>query len=116
MSSYKEHFTKNLNLAYPVILSQVGQVLVGVVDTAMVGKLGDEPLAAAAFANALFFNVLVFGMGVAFALTPLVGSAFGEKNYKKVGRYLKNGLFINLSLGVLLSIAVFGFTFSTQGC
>ncbi|MFT5914360.1 MAG: MATE family multidrug resistance protein [Bacteroidia bacterium] len=109
---FKKHFNRNLILAFPVILSQVGQVLVGVVDNLMVGPLGANPLAAASFANAVFFNIMIFGMGIAFGLTPLVGTAFGEKDVKAVGRYFKNGIFINLVTGVLLSVAMYFATFA----
>ena len=40
LSQYKEHFKKNIFLAVPVMLSQLGHVMVGVADSIMVGRLG----------------------------------------------------------------------------
>ncbi len=61
-ADYKGHFSKTFSLAYPVMLSQLGQVLVGVADSMMVGRLGAAPLAAASLANSIFFAVLMFGI------------------------------------------------------
>lgn len=105
---YTSHFKKLFKLAYPVMLSQAGQILVGIADNMMVGQVGATPLAAASFANAVFFNIMVIGMGIAYGLTPLVSAALGEKDYKKIGRLLKNGLFINTLSGVLMCVLMFG--------
>ena len=105
---YITHFNKLFKLAYPVMLSQAGQILVGIADNLMVGQVGAIPLAASAFANAVFFNILVLGMGIAYGITPLVGAALGEKDNKKIGRILKNGIFINALSGVLMCLIMFG--------
>ena len=44
--SYRENFGRTIKIAYPVMLSQLGHILVGVIDSIMVGQLGPEPLAA----------------------------------------------------------------------
>jgi len=89
-------------LAFPVMLSQAGQIMVGIVDNLMIGQLGAIPLAAASFTNAIFFAVMFFGTGIASGLTPLIGIALGEKDNEKIGRYLKNGLFITSITGIVL--------------
>ena len=60
---YKWHYQKTLVLAYPVMLSQLGHITVGVADSIMVGQLGAVPLAAASLANSIFAIVLTFGIG-----------------------------------------------------
>ena len=75
ISNFKENFSKTSFLEFPVMLSQLGQVLVGVADSMMVGRLGAEPLAAASLANSIFFVVLMFGIGVSMSITPLVAMA-----------------------------------------
>ena len=62
--NFRKHFPKTLSLAYPVMLSQLGQVMVGVADSMMVGRLGAETLAAASLANSIFFVTMMFGIGV----------------------------------------------------
>jgi MATE family multidrug resistance protein len=75
---YIEHFKKNFTLGYPVMLSQLGHVMVGVADSVMVGHLGAEPLAAAALGNVIFYLVMTFGLGISYAITPLVAPRTGR--------------------------------------
>ena len=88
------------------MLSQLGQVLVGVADSLMVGQLGAEPLAAASLANVVFHVIMVFGLGVSLAVTPLVAAADGEQDSSKIQRIFSNGLLVNTILGVLLVLSV----------
>jgi len=102
----KRHFSKTFYLAYPVMLSQLGQVMVGVADSMMVGKLGAEPLAAASLANSIFFVVFMFGIGVSMAITPLVAMADGKNKTKRIENLFKNGLVINLATGAILFLFI----------
>ena len=78
-------FYKRLGLlAFPVVLSQIGQVTVSLVDTIMVGHAGTLELAAAAFANNVFVIGMYFGMGITYGLTPLVGKAYGNNESSEV--------------------------------
>ncbi|NOR86113.1 MAG: MATE family efflux transporter, partial [Bacteroidales bacterium] len=101
---YLPFYKRNLKVAIPVMLSQAGQVLVQQVDNMMVGAVGTVELAAAAFANSIFVLGLVFGMGVTFGLTPLVGHAWAQKNNKEAGELLHNSLNTNMILTVILTI------------
>jgi len=101
---YAAHYWPNIKLATPVVLAQAGQMLVNIADTVMVGRVGTMPLAAASFANSIFINILVFGIGVSFALTPLVGKAFGANNKGKCAFWFKQGIYANLIIGVLLTV------------
>ncbi len=98
----KEHLKTNVNLAVPVMASQLGHVLVGVADNMMVGQVGYIPLAGASLGNAIFYFFMTFGLGVSFAITPLVGFADGEGNIKQCGQVLRHGLVVNTLLGVVL--------------
>ena len=91
-------------LAYPVMLSQLGQVGVGVADSMMVGRLGALELAASSLANSIFFVVLMFGIGISMGLTPLVSKAYGKGKSNQISRLFSNSLFINF----LTSLVLFG--------
>ncbi len=117
-NNYSRHYWPNLKLATPVVLAQAGQMLVNLADTVMVGQVGTIPLAAASFANSIFINVLVFGIGVSYAITPLVGKAYGAKNKEECAYWFQQGIFANSIIGVLLSIVagaiVFGMPYMGQ--
>ncbi|ARS35097.1 MATE family efflux transporter [Pontibacter actiniarum] len=103
-TEYKEHFSKNFTLAYPVVLSQLGHILVSVFDSLMVGQTGTLPLAAASLGNSIFTITLVFGLGVSYSITPLIAAADGRHNYTRISLLLLNGLVSNVLLGILLFI------------
>ena len=102
----KTHLRKNFFLAYPVVISRLGQVMVGVADSIMVGKLGKDPLAAASFANSIFMAFMVFGIGISFAITPQTAQADGENNAGKLVNILKHGIVINTVFGILLGAII----------
>jgi len=101
-SNYKKHFRENFILAYPVVLSQLGHIMVSVADSIMVGQLGTLPLAAASLGNSLFTVIMVFGLGLSFGITPLVASADGRKNQKRISLLLINGVLVSSVAGILL--------------
>ncbi len=108
ISDFKNHFRTNLTLAYPVMLSHLGQVLVQVADSMMVGRAaGRESLAAAVYAGSFFSVFLVMGIGMSFAITPQVAQADGEGNTPKITEILKHGVLVNSVFGLLLASVLF---------
>ncbi len=103
---YLPYYKRNLQIAIPVILSQLGQVLVQQVDNMMVGMVGTVELAAAAFANSVFVIGMIIGMGFSFGLTPLVGHSFGAGDKQEGGRLLKNSFILNTAMALLITIAL----------
>ncbi len=110
INQYFRHSKVTFKLAYPVMLSQLGQVMVGVADNIMVGRLGAEPLAAASLANSIFFMVLMFGTGVSMAMTPLVAMAQGENNLGNIAVYFRHGSVINLVCAIFLFLFILAFS------
>jgi multidrug resistance protein, MATE family len=74
---FRIELSKTLALACPIVAGQVGQMLMGLVDTLMVGHVGTSSLAAAAFANCLMSVAFVFGIGVLSSVGVLVSRAHG---------------------------------------
>lgn len=109
--SYRTHFNKTLNLAYPVMLSQLGHIMVGIVDSIMVGQIGSTPLAASAFANNFLSVFLMFGIGISYGITPLVAQADGQSDTGKITRLLRHGIILCGSVGLMLFIALYGISY-----
>src|SRR5690606_7141155 len=99
-----DHLKITLKLAFPIALSQLGQLAFGLMDTAMVGRTGALPLSASAFVNNVVNIPMVFALGASAATSVLVSQSFGEKNYKNCGRLLNNALvFVSaLTLAVIV--------------
>ncbi len=112
IKEYIPFYKRNLHLAFPIVLSQIGQVSVSLVDNMMVGHVGTTELAAAAFANSVFMIGMVFGMGFTMGITPLVGNAFGRNDLNQMVVWLKNGVFSHSLAAIFLTLIMFGVYFS----
>ena len=77
-SAYLPYYKRNLKVAFPVMLTQLGAAMVAFFDSVMVGHYGTADLAAVSFSNAIFFTVMVFAMGAVMGITPLVGHVHGR--------------------------------------
>jgi MATE family multidrug resistance protein len=106
LRNYTKEFSKNLNIATPVMLGQLGHVLVGLADNIMVGRLGAAPLAAVSLGNSLIFIALSVGIGFSFAITPLIAEADGAKNIEKGRSYFQHGIVMCGISGLLLFLLV----------
>ncbi|MGF1638141.1 MAG: MATE family efflux transporter [Cyclobacteriaceae bacterium] len=104
---FKRHFKPNFLLAYPVMLSQLGHVMVGVADSMMVGHLGRDPLAAVSFGNSIFVVFMVFGIGISTAITPLTAQSDGRKNSQRIAALLKNGILVCSVSGIVLFLILY---------
>ena len=67
-----------VRLGVPIVIGQIGNVVLGFADTIMVGHHSMEELAAASFVNTMFTLVVIFATGFSYGLTPVVGSHFGR--------------------------------------
>ena len=105
---YKPHYRSNLNLAIPVVISQLGHTLVHTADSVIIGQfVGTTALAAVSLVNSIFTVVLVIGIGLSYGLTPLIAQRNGKKQFDECGKLLANSLLINTISGFLLYILVY---------
>lgn len=102
----KSLITKTLSLAYPVIIGQLGLIMMGVIDSIMVGELGAVPLAAASLSNSLIFLVLIIAIGNAVAVTPLIAILVGAKKLDECGIYFRQSLLVNLAMGLIVFLII----------
>lgn len=93
---------QTLRLAFPLMIGQLSQMLMGVVDTVMVGHLGVTALAALTFANALFHIPLVFGMGLLTGVSVFTSNSRGADDSAGARGSCRHGLYLATALGVVL--------------
>ena len=112
LSQQRKYFIKKIALlGAPIAAGQVGHILTSLADTVMVGRLGEIPLAAVGFANAIFFVTFIFGIGVIAGIRPLVGKSDGENDKEKTNGYLIHGIIFSLIIGVLLTTVNYSISF-----
>jgi len=93
-------------LATPVVVAELGWIAMGVVDIAMVGRLGPEAIGAVGVGSVVFFAIAVFGIGVLLGLDTLVAQAYGARRLEECHRWLFHGV----GLSVLLAVPLTGVT------
>jgi len=107
MVHLKKHIVSTFQLAYPVIIGQLGIIMMGVVDSLMVGKLGAAPLAASSLGGSSAFIVLIIGIGVTYAVTPLVAIAVGAGKFEDCGIYFRQSLLVNSILSIIIVVIIY---------
>jgi multidrug resistance protein, MATE family len=92
--------TDTLRLAAPMALTQLGQIAMTTTDLALIGRLGDEAVAAAGLAGTIYFVSFTLGFGLMAAVAPLAAQAFGAENPVLVRRALRAGLWAALFISL----------------
>jgi MATE family multidrug resistance protein len=78
-------------------------------DLALIGRLGDGAVAAAALASSVFFISFTFGMGLVSAVAPLAAQAFGARDPRMVRRALRVGLWAALMISLpMIALPLYG--------
>lgn len=110
-AKYKSHYKETLKLALPIIVSQLGYILVQFADNVMVGQYGGEdalPLAAVSFGVTTSLIFFLSSQGLTLGLTPLIGELFAQGDRLRSASYLKHAIWLFSALGaffVLLQLA-----------
>jgi MATE family multidrug resistance protein len=85
-----------LSLAIPVILSELGWVAMGIVDTIMVGRLGPEAIGAVGISSASYYAPALFGIGILLGLDTLVSQAWGRRDFHVCHQWLAQGVYLGI--------------------
>jgi multidrug resistance protein, MATE family len=91
-----------LKLAFPLMIGQLSQMLLGVADTVMIARLGVTELAALTFANSLFHVPFVFGIGLLTAVSVVTSNSRGAGDESGARGSCRHGLYLALGLGLAL--------------
>src|SRR5882672_2653794 len=100
-TSFRAELGAMVRLALPIVVVQLGQMLMGVVDTVMVGHVSADAIAAVALGNLYFFGAAIFGMGGLMALDPVVAQAVGARDPVAVARGVQRGVILSLALSLV---------------
>lgn len=103
---FRTELRELFRLAIPLAAAQAGTQLMGLVDVAILGRLGARELAASGLANAMFFAVSIAGMGVVFGVDPLISQAIGAGDRVRARRILWQGLWLALAVAGVLTVVL----------
>src|SRR5436190_2334149 len=89
---WRGEFAATVELAIPIALTQLGQIAMMTTDLALIGRLGDRPVAAAALGHTILFTAFMMCLGLASAVTPLASQGVGARDPRRVRRSVRVGL------------------------
>lgn len=101
--TYKGHYKALFRLGIPIVIGQLGMIILSFADTLMIGHHSTDELGAASFVNNVFNLVIIFSTGFSYGLTPIIGGFFGRGELPLAGNALKASLWANLSISLLLT-------------
>lgn len=107
MQPPKSELHKLVKLAVPVVLSQLGNISMGIVDTFVVGQAGSLDLAGIAAGNSFFWPVAVVAIGLLLGMDTIISQAFGKKDQDRIHACLGLGLTTSLIISLILGPAIY---------
>ena len=102
-AKYMQHYKSLLSVGLPIMIGQLGVIILGFADTMMVGHHSTADLGAASFVNNIMNMVIIFGTGFSYGLTPVVGALFGTGHKAEAGQALRCSLLSNAVVAVMMS-------------
>ena len=103
----KSEAIQTLRLAFPIIIGEIAQLLLHIIDTAMVGAVSYVHLAAASLVLNVINIPFVLGIGATIAVSQFVSMARGRQDEPAVAHYLFNGFVQCAAVAVGLALALF---------
>ena len=95
-----------VHLAAPLVLAEIGWMMMGVVDTMVVGRVNADAIGAVSIGTGIFYNVGIFAGGLLFGLDTLVSQAFGAGDREECRRWAIQGLWLAMLLIVPVMLVV----------
>lgn len=102
----KHHYRELLAIGIPIIIGQLGTIILGFADTLMIGHHSTPELAAAGLVNNIFGLVFVSYMGFTYGLTPIIGRLYGEERTDSIGQKVRNAFCANMLTGCIFTLAL----------
>ena len=102
----KHHYRELLAIGIPIIIGQLGTIVLGFADTLMIGHHSTQELAAAGLVNNIYTLVLISYMGFSYGLTPIIGRLYGMERTDEIGQKVRNSLFANMVVGCIFTLAM----------
>ena len=92
--------------AYPILISLVMEQMIGLTDTAFLGRVGEVELGASAIAIVYYMVLFMTGFGFSLGAQIIIGRRNGEGDYKATGKVFWNGLYFLMGLsGVIILLS-----------
>lgn len=102
VKGYIPFYRRNLKIALPVMFAQLGQAIVMLADTVMVGHLGTVELAAVSFGSSVFMIGFLFALGLSIGATPLIGKEYAAGEHRRSAIIFQNSILFDIGVSLVL--------------
>jgi multidrug resistance protein, MATE family len=97
-----------LALAVPLALVQMGAAMLGVIDTAVVGRTTPAQLAGVGLGNSILFAIFIFGMGLVLGTEPVIAQAMGARDPLRARRTMRQGMWLAVAVSPVILVLAGG--------
>lgn len=106
---YARHFRELITIGTPIVIGQLGIIILSFADTMMIGHHSTYELGAASFVNTVVNLVIFFGTGYSYGMTPVVSGAYGQRNFALAGRTVRVSIQTNMLWAAILMVVMYVF-------
>lgn len=111
-TTYPTHYTNKQIwlIAYPILISLIMEQMIGMTDTAFLGRVGEIELGASAIAGVFYTVIFMVAFGFSIGTQILIARRNGEANYKTIGSLLYQGIYFQTFLAAVLFLLSYCFS------
>jgi putative MATE family efflux protein len=91
-----------LTIAYPILVSLLMELLIGMTDTAFLGRVGEVELGASAIAGTFYMVIFMVAFGFSIGTQILIARRNGEGNYREIGNLFYQGIYFQIGAAVVI--------------
>lgn len=106
LTRYTRHYPKLIRLGLPILVSQLGMIVVAFADNIIVGRYSTPALASASFVNSVFNIAILTAIGFSYGLTPLMGALYHKGKSRDIGAMMRTGLVLNILFSIALTVVM----------
>jgi MATE family multidrug resistance protein len=107
MNHFKREFSELIKIAWPLLLAQLMQTMMGVSDTIMAGRYDSLDMASVAIGHSVTMPILIFMQGVCLALSPMVARFNGAKDPNQVANPVWQTFYLSMVIAGLVMLLIF---------
>ncbi|WP_342804481.1 MATE family efflux transporter [Alteromonas sp. M12] len=107
MTNLKTELKQLVNLAWPLLIAQITQTLMGVSDTIMAGRYSATDMAAVAIGFSITIPILCFVQGLAMAIPPIVSKLHGAGESEKAAQKVHQAFYLIIPVSICIALSVF---------
>ena len=89
-------------ISYPILISLIMEQLIGMTDTAFLGRVGEVELGASAIAGVYYLAIFMMAFGFSIGAQILIARRNGEQRYGEIGSVFYQGIYFLLLLGAVM--------------